>query len=187
MSKKIFIDCGANQGQSIENFKKYWMDWNEYEIHSFEANPDLSKYFEKYNDVKNIHFHPYAVWVENGTVNFYIGKHDGSSIKKNKRTGNLSKVPINVKSIDLSDWIKTNFSKNDYIILKMDIEGSEYDVIPHLLENEVFEYINKFYIEFHNNKVNIPYDVDQSLKEKINKYNTEIIADHGKGLNFIVR
>ena len=30
MSKKVFIDCGANRGQSIDNFIDKWNDWKEY-------------------------------------------------------------------------------------------------------------------------------------------------------------
>lgn len=187
MSKKIFIDCGANHGQSVENFKKFWDDWKDYDIHTFEANPKLFYNFDKYKDVKNITFHPCAIWIEDGTVDFYLGKHDGSSVCKNKRTGNLSKTPTIVKSVDLSNWIKTNFSVDDYIILKMDIEGGEYDVIPHLLANNTFSYVNEFYIEFHNGKVGKTKDDDQNLLSQIKKYDTKIIDDSWTGLDFIGR
>ena len=39
--KKVFIDCGANKGQSIDLFVNSWDDAKEYEIHSFEANKDF--------------------------------------------------------------------------------------------------------------------------------------------------
>jgi len=39
--------------------------------------------------------------------------------------------------------------KNDYIVLKMDIETSEYYVLPHLIETGALEYINEIYVEFH--------------------------------------
>ena len=40
MSSKIFIDGGAFTGNSIDLFRKQWKDHNEYEIYSFECNPD---------------------------------------------------------------------------------------------------------------------------------------------------
>ena len=52
MNKKVFIDCGANIGQSINNFIKKWKDWTEYEILSYEANPKLKEYFEKYKKIE---------------------------------------------------------------------------------------------------------------------------------------
>ena len=185
--KKIFIDCGANQGQSVENFKKYWKDWNEYDIHTFEANPKLIKFFDKYQNTNNITFHHKVVWVEDGDVDFYLGKYDGSSVCKHKKTGNLSKTPIKLPSIDLNNFIKTNFSINDYIILKIDIEGGEYDLIPHLLDNNTFKYINELYIEFHNRKVGKSVEDDKFLLEQINKFDVKIIDDPWTGLNFIGR
>jgi hypothetical protein len=35
--RKIFIDCGANEGQSINSFLKEFPDSKEFEIFSFEA------------------------------------------------------------------------------------------------------------------------------------------------------
>lgn len=43
---KIFIDCGANVGQSVHSFMREWNDWEEYQIHSFEANPSLEKPYD---------------------------------------------------------------------------------------------------------------------------------------------
>ena len=39
--KKVFIDCGANLGQSIELFIETWDNPKDYEIHCFEANQDF--------------------------------------------------------------------------------------------------------------------------------------------------
>ena len=44
----------------------------------------------------------------------------------------------------ISEWIKENFSTEDYIILKLDVEGSEYEVIPDLLKTGAIEYINSY-------------------------------------------
>ena len=54
-----------------------------------------------------------------------------------------------VESIDLSQWIMDNFSKKDFIILKMDIEGAEYTVLPKMIKDGSIDYINKAFIEWH--------------------------------------
>ena len=56
---------------------------------------------------------------------------------------------VEVESIDLSKWITENFSKNDIIVLKMDIEGAEYTVLPKLIEDGTASYINRAFIEWH--------------------------------------
>ena len=54
-----------------------------------------------------------------------------------------------VESIDLSQWIMDNFSKEDLIIIKMDIEGAEYTVLPKMIKDGSIDYINKAFIEWH--------------------------------------
>lgn len=59
------------------------------------------------------------------------------------------KEPVVVETIDFSNWIKENFDKDDYIFLKMDIEGSEYRVLPKMISDGTMSYINSLVIEWH--------------------------------------
>ena len=56
---------------------------------------------------------------------------------------------VEVETVDLSQWIKDNFSKEDFIVMKMDIEGAEYTVLPKLIEDGTASYINRAFIEWH--------------------------------------
>ena len=56
---------------------------------------------------------------------------------------------IDVECIDFSEWVKNNFKKEDYIILKMDIEGAEFNVLPKMIANDTLSYVNKMIIEWH--------------------------------------
>ena len=56
---------------------------------------------------------------------------------------------IEVESIDLSKWIIDNFKKDDFIVLKMDIEGAEYKIVPKMFEDGSVNYINYAFIEWH--------------------------------------
>jgi FkbM family methyltransferase len=57
--------------------------------------------------------------------------------------------PVLVECIDFSKWIKDNFSKEDYIFLKMDIEGSEYKILPKMINDGTISYIDALVIEWH--------------------------------------
>lgn len=59
------------------------------------------------------------------------------------------KDSVLVESIDFSNWIKQNFSIDDYIFLKMDIEGSEYRVLPKMISDDTMQYVNSLVIEWH--------------------------------------
>ena len=63
------------------------------------------------------------------------------------KNGELKESKTNI--IDLSHWIKQNFSQNDYIVLKMDIEGAEYEILDHLMNDKGIEFVDELKIEFH--------------------------------------
>ena len=187
MSKKVFIDCGANRGQSIDNFIDKWNDWKEYEILSYEGNPRLSSFFNKYNSITNIKFYSKAVWIIDGTVEFYLC-NDGdvsSSIIGTKKTGRLDKIPTIVECIDI-DRVIREYSKEDYIILKIDVEGAEYELLNHMINKNTFEYVNVLYLEFHNHKVHKTKEDDIRLLEMLKCYeNLKVYSETFNHFNFV--
>ena len=65
--RKVFIDCGANNGCSVRKFRRIHPDAHEFEYHCFEANPVFSKHF----DNLNVSYYEKAVWIENKQLTFY--------------------------------------------------------------------------------------------------------------------
>lgn len=187
--KKVFIDCGANIGQSIAKFVQRWKDYNEYEIHSFEPHPNLSDNIintARKHKLENFYFHNEAISDSDGEFDFYLaGNKIGSSLENGKDNIDLNKK-ILVKTIDLSKWIADNFLKDDYIILKLDIEGSEFKVMKRLFETNIIEYIDEIYLELHSEE---KVRVGKVLREEVNKLisdcsTTKIYTNKNGGLNF---
>lgn len=168
--RKIFLDCGGNIGQSIDFFKKSSLYSSDFTIYSFEP---LSKCNKKYRDRKDIVFSDKAVWINDTEMDFYIGKTHGgigSTLKKEKFSCKPDfKHPIKVKCFDFSQWIKDNFTKEDCIILKMDIEGAEYDVLEKMIADNSISYIKKIFIEFHYQKMHMDSKRHFDLVEKLEK------------------
>jgi FkbM family methyltransferase len=181
--KKVFIDCGAHTGSSIRYFRKTFKDSKEYEIWSFEASSQLIG--KARNEVGDHAIHA-AVWIEDGEVDFYeVGTTGAGTMNEKKAKWNVdpeerkkrkvtkkkdralhkNQKKVRVKSIDLDRWIKENFQSDDYIILKLDVEGSEYEILDHMIENGSVDYINELYIEFHIFKC----DVDPSENVRLTK------------------
>ncbi|XP_077994281.1 uncharacterized protein LOC144448010 isoform X2 [Glandiceps talaboti] len=65
--------------------------------------------------------------------------------------GGLRKLSrhVEVPMVDLSEWIRNNTRKEDYVILKLDVEGAEYGIVKKMLAENTFDWIDKFYGEFH--------------------------------------
>jgi FkbM family methyltransferase len=151
---KVFIDGGGHNGCSIRKFNVIQADAKEYKKISFEPNEKFVKFYTNLDS----ELIQKAISTYNGICNFYMQtswEAAGSSVLKAK--SNLQKwKQIQVECIDLSKWIINTFNKNDYIILKLDIEGLEYDVLEKMIQDESITYIDKLYIEFHYPYLNIP-------------------------------
>jgi len=149
---KFFIDCGGYNGCSVTYFRKKYDIDGEYFVHSFEPN---EIFFNNYN-FSNHTLHKKAVWIANGVYPFYLDKADGdgSSLLSKKTTGNLDfKNPIYVECIDLSEWIINSFNIKDEIILKLDVEGAEYEILNKMINDNSLNFISELYVEWHWKKI----------------------------------
>jgi FkbM family methyltransferase len=145
--KKVFIDGGAHEGESIDLFRSLYPDHAEYEIHSFEPNPAMWSLIEK----RGVILHKVGLWNKDAVKDFFIGRYsEGSTFLTEKVSGKVNyREPHPTTVISLSNWIKTNFLPDDHIVLKLDIEGAEYKVIPDLVVTGVHKYIKEWYGELH--------------------------------------
>ena len=152
---KIFIDGGAHKGESLKAFLTYYPDDpRSYDVYSFEANPILIDNLQDIVKGTGIELIEKAIWTGDGYIDFYSGASYSGTLMRNKTTGNLDiNNPVSVESIDFSKWVKDTFSDDDYIILKLDIEGGEYDVLEKMIDDGNIKYIDKLYVEWHAGKL----------------------------------
>lgn len=149
--RKIFIDAGGYDGDTVQLFLEKYPKSQEFEIFCFEPNPE----FKSFHKNKDYTFCPYAVWTEDCDLDFYVNsKSLGSSLLKNKysKNGKVQET-IKVRAINFSQWIKNNFNKDDFIVLKMDIEGAEYDVLKHMIDQDAIDYVKELYVDWHARKI----------------------------------
>ena len=98
-----------------------------------------------------------AAGLEDKEIDFNVdtqkGKtsYTGSTILNDKISGVF--VKRKVTCIDFPKWLKENINKEDYIVLKIDIEGFEYVLLEKLLEENMIDLINVLYIEWHWKKI----------------------------------
>jgi FkbM family methyltransferase len=136
--KPIIYDCGANIGISMLYFKRIYPHSK---IKAFEADPVISEILKtnlqknKINDVEVINK---AVWIDYNGVYFGVEGADGGSIFKTNSS--LKKID----SIKLKDFLEKELHID---LLKMDIEGAEYDVI--LDCNASLRKAKYIFIEYH--------------------------------------
>jgi len=167
--RKIFLDCGGHNGLSVRSFKKSKQYTDDFEIYSFEPVEFVAK---QYKDMPGINFSNAAIWIFDGEIDFYINKTykstRGNSLIKEKISGGLDKEnPIKTPCIDFSQWVIDNFDKGDFIQLKMDIEGAEYEVLNKMIKDGSIDYVDKINIEFHYDKINLDKNIHDDLMRQL--------------------
>lgn len=158
--KKIFIDCGAHNGCSTKKFLRVIPGAAEYEIHCFEPSPRI----DQLAGGSNIHIHKAAVSTHDGTIRFYGDWTIVQGIKKSK--GPDKDVPC----VDISRWIQDNACLNDHVILKMDIEGAEYDIIQKMHKDGTLTCVDELWIELHSYKYKKTWVDDKKLLDTVSYY-----------------
>lgn len=178
--RKVYIDCGTWTGDSIRAFKKYVYDYDKYEIYAFECHPDLKKCLNELKKEINFEFIDKAVSTKNEIIPFYTGTdgltQSSTTISTKRKYINI-KQKVDVQSIDLSQWILDTFNKTDYIMLKMNIEGAEYDVLEKMFDDGSIDYVQKLLVAWHYNKLKgfpkIRHDkLFEKLKSKVYQFST---------------
>ncbi len=163
-----FIDGGAHMGESIAKFEKSNLyRKHRWEMFSFEANPNLIAFIPR---KPNLTILNKAIWTSDGTLEFYLATNtESSSILKNKKSGELNHTPIIVESVDFGQWLKANFEIKDYLFIRLDIEGAEYEVLNKMLGEGTIEYVDRLSLEFHNARVGVSVERDKEIIAKIKK------------------
>ena len=161
---KYFIDCGAHCGESILTAKQRF--GNDIITISFEPIPGLAKQLQEiHKDNPTVNIQNSAVWINNEIKKFHLSEEytDGSSLLdslNNLRKDHSIKIPC----FDLSTWISESFDESDYLILKLDIEGAEYEVLNKMIEDGTINLIKEFWGEWHDMKISDPKTLEISKK-----------------------
>jgi len=171
--KHIFFDCGSHMFQGFNQFASMYSITNEWECYSFEANPHTYNLSEpqRMNLLSrgfNLKHFNYGVSDKNSSIHVNCAlaydqdkskagtfTSQGSNILQNRpKTGwphdfTYEDDSSEVETIDFSSFIKEHSTPEDFVLIKMDIEGSEFDVLDKIVKDNTLEYIDKIYVEFH--------------------------------------
>ncbi len=140
----VFIDGGAHLGESYTTFAKtkLYHDYT-WDIYAIEVNPQL---IERLPRVPRLTVLNKAMWDSEGTLEFHIQPQTtGGSVVRNWEGSETMKVP----AFDFSQWVKSNFAVEDYVILSIDIEGAEFKVLDKMVKDDTIKYLDRLYVEFH--------------------------------------
>jgi len=146
--KKVFVDLGARGGDSATLFLEKYPNASQFELHFFECDPAYSLHLTAFTSKQpNSYFHEEAAWIADTNMTFGIAG-SGSSLLETALNDKQNKFVV-VKAIDLAAWLKKNFIESDFVLMKMDIEGAEFKIIPKLIDTEAYKLIDTLLLECH--------------------------------------
>jgi FkbM family methyltransferase len=171
----------------IDKFRKEAQS-AKWDVYAFEANPLFNSDLEKVKALvaKNHSvyiFNETAAWTHDGKIDFYLdtGHFWGSSLDKNHpdviRSGR-KKLTVSCK--DISRILK-QYKENDLVVMKIDIEGAEYDLLLDFMKKDVFKLIDYLAVEFYPEAV--PFSsIDNVFMEIMKLYGTKLIKLHSNSI-----
>lgn len=150
--KRIYIDLGCFDGDTVNQFKNWrkLLSESAWDMYAFDPN---TKFAGRWSLITDCKFEAKAAWIKDGVIEFskMKGKHEyGSTVMREKNTwnkGNIIKVPC----FDFSKWLER--FRDDYVILKVDIEGAELPVLTKMIEDGTDDIAQLTMVEWHDGKM----------------------------------
>ena len=122
-----FVDIGANVGLYSYSLSKFEKVYKDFKLYAFEANPDTFKRLSKTLEQTRVEIFNYALSDKDAQLEFAQGSVSHVFAEKSHRNSyhlkNSKTVKVNAKRLDQFSIIGNS------IILKIDVEGHEYEVL----------------------------------------------------------
>ena len=183
-SDSVCIDCGGNVGLFSDLIISQGC-----QVHLFEPNPYLfSKLSWKYRNESLMHLHKNAVGILNEPVTFSMPENINDdflfwSLSSVVKTDQIDKECITsksknyeVESIRLTEFIEQLLNESNSIyILKLDVEGAEFDILEDIIEKQLYKSITHIFCETHERFVVQGTEKLERIKERISSLGIENI------------
>lgn len=137
-ANSIVFDLGGYKGQwSSDIYSKYCSN-----IYIFEVVEEYAKYIrERFSKNKKIHIYQFGLADKTYEATIYLN-NDGSSMfgqNNEKKT---------IKLVSATEFFN-NHGINHIDLMKINIEGGEYDLIEHIIEYDIITKIENIQVQFH--------------------------------------
>jgi len=141
-NRDVVFDIGANIGL----WTAYILSQGAKKVYSFEPNKAAVNQLEiNFGDNENVVIVPNGIYDKHTRIPFYID--DGNSLISSIIEDPNKKPSYEIDTLTIKE-VLSNFNIDKVDLVKMDIEGAEFDIIENI-DNETIQKIDSFLIEYH--------------------------------------
>ncbi len=146
----VFLDVGAHKGQEIEKLVLLQV-----KVIAYEPHPMYYRYLvEQWGDIPTVILHEAAVSDFSGKAKLYFkgdkyADNGGASLLKNK--SGISKLNEEVTVVAAHEMMER--SKCFIDVMKLNVEGSEYDILWDIINHGFLKHIGRIYVEDHKSRI----------------------------------
>jgi len=163
---RIFLDVGAYIGEVAKAVlnSKHKFD----KIYCFEPQLRLCDIINEIGDDKII-VNKFGLW--NCDVNktiYFQNRKSSASVYLEKFKGNCRTMEC--RFVKTSTWFLDNIKQDDYVVMKLNCEGSECDILDDLLQSGEYTKIKALMVDFDVRKVPSQEYKENEIREKLKKY-----------------
>jgi len=138
------VDGGSNIGMSVLFFKALYPEARVLAFEPAEPAHRLLLANIEQNSLSGVEAHRAALGRANGTVSFYEDPNDPATFRTSTRRERISGQETSVEQRRLSEFLS-----EDVDLLKLDVEGSEDDVLDELVESGAIGRVDQLVAEYH--------------------------------------
>lgn len=170
--ESVVYSCGIGEDISFDLclIQRYGLT-----VNAFDPTPESIRWLEAQHKPDRFHFHPVGIAGHDGTISLHKQSDIGDDVSMSALRGDpKGKQVVPVKRIST---IMGELGHRHIDLLKMDIEGCEYDVIEDILENRLS--IRQLLIEFHHRWPEIGHARTQTALSLLRSHGYRIFAASG--------
>ena len=162
MPRRIFLDVGANNGQTL--MAALDPEFRFDQIVCFEPVKICRKRIAKFADAR-VKIEPFGLWHRTCDMTLYNPDTKGGSLWRKDNASDKGEELC--KFVRASDWFAKNLRYADTVFLKLNVEGAECDILDDLLDFCEFEKVTYAMIDFDVRKISSQKHREAELRARI--------------------
>lgn len=167
------------------SFDKAMIDQHDCQVFGFDPTPNSITWVLETPTPERFQFFPYGLGNRDSIEQFFMPKNPNEVSGSIVHQSNVSKsntIPVEIKTIKT---ISAKLGHTRIDVLKIDIEGSEYEVIDSIIDSQLT--IRQLLIEFHDRLLDDGYSKTQNAIQKLNSagYKVFAVSDSLQEVSFI--